>query len=484
MLLPFKAYIAEWKTFSENRIIKATTKFLETPNWSSQLSAQRALKQAFNSCNAWHSLTKEEFACAIDELKCYAKLEAAGIDRAVKVTATNMMWTRHILNYGPLAIEFKKNVASALENDPEVFRQCATTGKVSTYNDSKPTPDKLFGGNLHAEISLTDPYPHPLIFRKLAILEPPMTLPEDSLELENFGKVFGSQKKWVRAVREVNQRMARSIDHGLRAFIPFDLGHLQSVNSNTHRWLPADIYVNPDGTVKIRSYINNLHPQVLINLKHPRDLHGCINLEDYVCLYKEGCTGQICQPKYDNDGYESQYASEKDSDWDNGGKAVDFADNDGGHFTRYHDKYYTEENLSDSEFCWNRDYRGTFCYDSDNSEDSYISEAEYDEWHHYPKIPKLNLQLFVEPRRPPIPTSPCDCNFQVVVKMFDIYLMEEVPEYDDCDWHLDGGNSDQTVATASYCYETKAIKHVEMEFCETIQRKDCPMDSTRRAINF
>ncbi|KAI7822099.1 hypothetical protein BX661DRAFT_200514 [Kickxella alabastrina] len=375
-------------------------------------------------------ITTEEFACAIDELKCYAKLEAAGIDRAVKVTATNMMWTRHILNYGPLAIEFKKNV----------FRQCATTGKVSTYNDDLSNR----------------PIPSPTDIQKVSNSRTPMTLPEDSLELENFGKV--------------NQRMARSIDHGLRAFIPFDLGHLQSVNSNTHRWLPADIYVNPDGTVKIRSYINNLHPQVLINLKHPRDLHGCINLEDYVCLYKEGCTGQICQPKYDNDGYESQYASEKDSDWDNGGKAVDFADNDGGkgkprRILMYHDKYYTEENLSDSEFCWNRDYRGTFCYDSDNSEDSYISEAEYDEWHHYPKIQ----------------SSTCSC---FSGEMFDIYLMEEVPEYDDCDWHLDGGNSDQTVATASYCYETKAIKHVEMEFCETIQRKDCPMDSTRRAINF
>ncbi|KAJ1895345.1 hypothetical protein LPJ66_004646, partial [Kickxella alabastrina] len=214
------------------------------------------------------------------------------------------MWTRHIPKDGSLAMEFKKNVTSALENDSEAVRQCAATGKSSTYNDGKPTPDKIFGDKLHAEIPLIDPYLHPLIFRKLAILETPMPSPEDSLELENFGKVLGSQKEWVRAVREVNQRMARYIDHGPRACIPFDLGHLQSVNSNTHRWLPADIYVNPDGTVKIRSHINNLHPvqhsaaydtiskviancvplveQVLINLKHLRDLHGCVNLEDYV----------------------------------------------------------------------------------------------------------------------------------------------------------------------------------------------------------
>ncbi|KAJ1895880.1 hypothetical protein LPJ66_004321 [Kickxella alabastrina] len=318
------------------------------------------------------------------------------------------MWTRHIPKDDPLAMEFKKNVTSALENDPEVFRQCAATGKFSTYNDGKPIPDKLFGGKLHAEISLIDPYLHPLIFRKSAIQEIPMTSPEDSLELGNFGKVPGSQKEWVKAVREVNQRMARSIDYGPRAFISFDLDHLQPVSSNTHLWLPTAIYVNPDGTVKIRSYINNLHPvqpSAAYNTisNHLRNLRVCVKLEDYVCLYKEGPTGQICQPEYDDDGYESQYASEKDSDCDNGGEAMDVADDGGGkdkapadpdasededeaknkdeqsYFNRYHDKYYTEENLSDSEFRRNRDDRGNFYYDSEDSEDSYRSEAEYDE---------------------------------------------------------------------------------------------------------
>ncbi|KAJ1805517.1 hypothetical protein LPJ75_005290, partial [Coemansia sp. RSA 2598] len=83
-------------------------------------------------------------------------------------------------------------------------------------------------------------------------------------------------------------------DTAADSFVPFNEIYLGMVDERERHWLPTDIYVNGDGSVDFKSYINNIHPvenagmytaiskilartiplleQVLTDWKHPRDL--------------------------------------------------------------------------------------------------------------------------------------------------------------------------------------------------------------------
>ncbi|KAJ1814914.1 hypothetical protein LPJ56_004718 [Coemansia sp. RSA 2599] len=151
---------------------------------------------------------------------------------------------------------------------------------------------------------IVDPSLYSLVYKSTPILPKPITSPLEALSLSSFGTVPGSIDAWKQAVCDLNASMAskgkdsaessEQSDAAADSFVPFNEVYLGMVDEEERHWLPTDIYVNGDGSVDFKSYINNIHPaenagmytaiskilartiplleQVLTDWKHPRDL--------------------------------------------------------------------------------------------------------------------------------------------------------------------------------------------------------------------
>ncbi|KAJ1875328.1 hypothetical protein LPJ57_004695 [Coemansia sp. RSA 486] len=193
-------------------------------------------------------------------------------------------------------------------------------------------------------------------------------------------------------------------------FVPFNEKYLELTDPTARHWLPTDIYVNQDGSVDFKSYINNIHPedhadmytsiskiiskaiplleQALTDWEHPRDLR--IPYDFDTCL---------------------EFPTEHPAKLE-------------GKFNVHSSEYY----------------------------------QAVDEWKDTIIDTTPDPEEFVEPERPMVPYSLRNKNLQVVVEIADRGM-----EY------LSDTASENIIATVEYYYDSKGEKPLTIEFQEAIK---------------
>ncbi|KAJ1826824.1 hypothetical protein LPJ56_001987, partial [Coemansia sp. RSA 2599] len=289
-----------WKTATEKAIVNASAEIRKIPDWADKLSDEAFRKQRFAEMAVKNPLAKKQESYVVSELFYYAKLQEfvrnSGSD--AKLSTVEMLWYTDVPENSDLAQEFKSSLSKMLESIP----------KAHYYRPDLDSPYK------HIVQKIVDPSLYSLVYKSTPILATPMTSPLEALSLSSFGTVPGSIDAWRQAVCDLNASMAKKrkgsvenpeqSDTTANSFVPFDENYLGLVNAMERHWLPTDIYVNEDGSVDFKSYINNIHPvehsgmytaiskvlsktiplleQVLTDWEHPRDLRvpysyeGCL----------------------------------------------------------------------------------------------------------------------------------------------------------------------------------------------------------------
>ncbi|KAJ1879564.1 hypothetical protein H4R99_000894 [Coemansia sp. RSA 1722] len=397
---------ATWKTTTEMTMIQASAKIRSRPEWEDKLDNKAMREQWIAEMKSNRGLTDKQAAYVVAELFYYAKLQASarscGSD--AKLSGVNMLWYTDIPEDSDLAQEFNASLSKMLEKLPKA-QYC------------RPLKNKYD----HVFEQIVDPSLYSLMYESTPILPKPMTSPQEALCLPSFGTVPGSLSDWRKAVRNLNASMSEKdkgkdseqLEEVYSNFVPFNERYLELADPSERHWLPTDIYVNQDGSVDFKSYINNIHPeehadmyvsiskiiakaiplleQVLTDWEHPRDL----------------------RIPYDYDN------------------SLNFP---------------VEHPAKLGKF------------DEDSEEyDDYAYYQAVDEWRETIIDTTPDPEEFVEPERPVAPYSLRNKNLQVVV------------EITDKDMSVSDTASESIIATAVYYYKVYNGKPLSIEFLEAVE---------------
>ncbi|KAJ2587212.1 hypothetical protein H4R99_008229, partial [Coemansia sp. RSA 1722] len=398
-------YIAcevSWKTKTEMKMIKASAEIRSSPEWEDALDNKTIREQWIAEMKDKRKLTDKQAAYVVAELFYYAKLQASarscGSD--AKPSGVNMLWYTDIPENSDLAQEFNASLSKMLEKLPKAQYCQPRKNKYDVFEQ------------------IVDPSLYSLVYESTPILPKPMTSPQEALHLPSYGTVPGSIEGWRQAVCDLNASMTVK-DKGKDSeqsvttaanFVPFNEKYLELTDPTAGHWLPTDIYVNQDGSVDFKSYINNIHPeenadmytsiskiiskaiplleQALTDWEHPRDLRIPYDYDN--CL---------------------EFPTEHPATLE-------------GKFDVYSNEYY----------------------------------QAVDEWIDTIIDTTPDPEEFVEPERPLVPYSLRNKNLQVVVEITDKIITS-----------LSDTASENIIAIAEYYYDSKGEKPLTIEFLEAIK---------------
>ncbi|KAJ2852960.1 hypothetical protein GGI22_005066 [Coemansia erecta] len=263
-------------------------------------------------------------------------------------------------------------------------------------------------------LALIDPALYSLDYELTHLLPSPIESPAAALDVATLGDRPGSFEAWEKVVAKLNKDIETKDN--------LYMIHQSEGCNYTFCWLPTDIRVNADGSVDIKSYINNLHPtksaafyvtlskvlantiplveQVLTDLAHPIDLRVPIVDDDK-------CVVQFTAPYPDDDTW-GRVDSEADDDevWDAWEEGI----------------VYTEP------------------------------------------VPSP----FAKPERPLLPYSLRGEELQVVVEMQNIHLMPDEPETTEIKWQNSGIPTDKIVATSIWYYDVENVVVSDIKFRDPV----------------
>ncbi|KAI8926191.1 hypothetical protein BC831DRAFT_504624 [Entophlyctis helioformis] len=212
--------------------------------------------------------------------------------------------------------------------------------------------------------------------------------------------------------------------------------------SDRFQWLPSEFHVHDDGTVSINSYINNLHP-----IWH-NSLYKTIAkvFERFVPLFE-------CLFGY-SDGLHL-YIDDPNS------------------------LYMTRHQL--------RDFKAKIAGLPDDDDDAAyeaavdvvrkVQSGDENRWGNFPRWGHLQPRLpatFSPPETPVAPVSLRGRDLQVIVKLANIHLTPENPEYGGGTWHVEGAANESIVATGIYYYDMANITASRLSFRTTVNAEDPP----------
>ncbi|KAJ2032080.1 hypothetical protein IW146_009080 [Coemansia sp. RSA 922] len=215
------------------------------------------------------------------------------------------------------------------------------------------------------------------------------------------------------------QALGGTEDSGSGYYLPIIKCCGDICESRGFAWLPSEFRVDDNGTVAIESYINNLHP-----VRHAA-LYSIIAsvFSKFLSLLEQVVTDLV---------YPRQPRVKPDAS-----------------------KYYRSDKPMPDK-------------DSDDC-DRWKEEAEF-----VPPQP----EPFVKPARPVNPYSLRGRRLQTIVKMSNVELTPENPEYSDKDWKLAGLANERIVATCVYFYNVANIAPACLRFREAINSWDFEADDS------
>ncbi|KAJ1723673.1 hypothetical protein LPJ53_002005 [Coemansia erecta] len=274
-------------------------------------------------------------------------------------------------------------------------------------------------------LNLIHPSLFPLIYSRSRVLASPIQSMKDALTLDTFGQSPGNHDAWRAFLKE----HYKSTDDSSvsECFMPEKpvLGRYQYTlkPENKFCWLPSEFDVAEDGKATIKSYINNLHP-----VKHAAFYPTIANIfSRFVPLLEQVLTDIVHQrPEY----------------------RIDRAD------------YIAYEKL----------------YPGNNGSATY---EDYEAWQRSYQDVESKPLPFVTPDRPTIPHSLRGRRLQAIVKMSNIILTPESPEYEGGTWHVEALENERIIATGIYYYDVDNITESNLAFRESIDSNTIFYDQHR-----
>lgn len=229
--------------------------------------------------------------------------------------------------------------------------------------------------------------------------------------------------------------------------------------SKKYQWLPADMWIDEKGRAFFRSYINNLHPV------HYKKLYTVLEeiFTLFVPMFNKVLTNLLnpVKPRIeaDSDWYESktEYFKRQKSE------KMDVKDNKD-------DKDEDEEN---NEYDVEENIKRNGINESDIEE--YIDDQEDYEENKKIIIPDIGVFTGVkyykdyEGKDKPFRTYDLKGkNVQVIVKLANIHLTPESPDYEGGTWHVEGAAGEEIIASGIYYYDTENISESRLAFREDV----------------
>jgi Protein of unknown function (DUF4246) len=267
-------------------------------------------------------------------------------------------------------------------------------------------------GSNNQVLNLFHPSLYPLIYGRSYLLDKPIETPKLSLVLSSFGAKPKDFKDW------------QDIKEGAYRVIPIDVGkphdrHLLSWDvSQRFCWLPTDFDVSETGHVSICSYINNLHPVEHENL-YPiiAEIFG-----KFLPLLEQVVTDVVyprLKPRV----------------------PFDIA------------KLWTPVGVEPED----QNYP--------TWDDYYEAHEAWRAQNHFNEPQPGSFEI---PDRPNVPHSLLDRRLQAIVKMSNILLTPENPEYQGGNWHVEAMANERIIATGIYYYDSENITESNLNFRETV----------------
>ncbi|KAK1833711.1 hypothetical protein QBC39DRAFT_254200 [Podospora conica] len=236
-----------------------------------------------------------------------------------------------------------------------------------------------------------------------------------------------------------------------------------------YQWLPAEVELGEDGSAKIMSYVNNLHP-----VQH-KDLYGILGriVAATVPLWKEtleGFGGAVRLPLENTGSFDYRFPKNlryqipgrqgKKSFWDPGdddGEGVD-DDDEGDDFD--------EDWKWDSDYHdWMIDHRILQFYDPP----AYKPSAERRPAKDANSRTKGTAWQGVELR------NGFPARFQVIFKLANIHLTPDKPAYEGGTWHVEGTLTERICASAIYYYDQDNITDSHLAFRQGLDNEELCM---------
>ncbi|KAJ1671478.1 hypothetical protein GGF38_000776 [Coemansia sp. RSA 25] len=403
----YSATVRAFNTISEKRIRQMSSAIRAKPDWV-------AKSQNAEICERWktearaQSLTDLEVDYVFAELDFYVSLH--GSDTNIVLGAVDGVWCSDSL--------VDKETTQALKD-------------YATILENVPARDKDFHPNSNDQVlNLIHPSLFPLIYNRSSVLSEPIASPLAALDLKSFGYFPVTPLNWSRALNPPANKDESDEDYSKRlARVPMRKelpGEAQPnfyipisnapYTSEKFCWLPAEFRVDSDGTTTIESYINNLHPREHAAL-YPTI--GSI-FSKFVPMLEQVVTDLVhpCAPRVmsDPDGW--------------------FKDNE------------------------------LVPRPTGRAANDYI--ARYQLWEESRIFIPPQPEPFVAPGRPTTPYCLRSRRLQAIVKMSNIELTPEKPEYDGGNWHVEAMANERIIATGIYYYDVENIAESSLKFRESV----------------
>ena len=245
--------------------------------------------------------------------------------------------------------------------------------------------------------------------------------------------------------------------------------YVDIMTSATYQWLPSEVQVSGDGKCKFLSYINNLHPQ-----QHA-ELYGILEevLERFIPLFNQVLTDLAYAPM-------SLYYRDPPR--------------------RFGDPPHRHVNIRDRRHKPDMLSNGLWVQgeSSASSTSSPVSDAEegdeededdydlYDEdrgWKYFEAHKELDpYYKVVPPFQAPASVDPVDLKgsrLQVIVKLANIILTPEKPEYNGGDWHIEGMKNEHIVASGIHYWHSENITESKLSFRASVTAPEYQQNDNR-----
>ncbi|KAJ2736924.1 hypothetical protein IW152_000435 [Coemansia sp. BCRC 34962] len=443
----FQTHTLKPKTRVEMRMIKASAFIRSTPEWSEHLSDKSKRQEWASHVKDAFNLIDKEVEYVFEELKYYALLKKNSVD-GEELAGFDSVWINDSADDSELAKQIKSN-AAVLESD---FAQTCPS-----HSKSDPSADCQV---------LIDPFLYPFVAKESPILTKPIGSPEDSLDPELYRIYPGTLKAWSRTINYFNNSKSNSGDIcGERKLSTLvnDAALVRRPSSPSPPtslclddiykcWLPTDFDVKEDGSVTIRSYINNLHPtryaalyqtissvfakfvplleQVATDMNYPRDLRAVFSRQK---CFVPGMVGsdEVTSLLYSGESLPEEYY-----------RFVTTS-------SAYHPNGYGNSTTVS---------RGV-PFDADAYSEAWEAALEYNE-----PAP----EQFCPSKRPLVPLSMRGLPLQASVEMFNINLTPDSPKSVEGQWQTVGRAEERIFAVGLYFYDVENVTSAKLMFREPV----------------
>ncbi|CZR51823.1 uncharacterized protein PAC_01700 [Phialocephala subalpina] len=284
-------------------------------------------------------------------------------------------------------------------------------------------------------LDIVHPSLFPLVYGQSRVVEDELIELKDCIESSGKGKVVPSPKDEELSGPQVRQYIFRN----------FRPGESPNPYSRNFQWLPCEVDIsNEDGSAKITSYINNLHPH------RYRELYEIIEsiIAKAIPLWDKTLT-----PLREHDTFQRISYTETvfDPDPDDMPEDEKPQQEDG----------ETEDQFWDRRNDWEEDTRkvvqpepGAFRAPEDVQAERKRPGKYYD----------LDLSKYMPKPSVDIRRDYSKRGLQVIVKLANIQLTPENPQYGGGSWHVEGQLNEHICATALYYYDTENITDSHLAF--------------------